>query len=138
MSTKGVVDMPSFEIEDSFDGVIAGVDEAGRGPWVGPVVAVFFEEETSIHPSNKNLRKANENSYIAGIFFIISKELVLIVGDAGNIESSFEGAHRAHFDALSCNKGFVFRNFLNIETLCTFNFFSALRCTAYFEFNFHK
>lgn len=31
---------PTFEIEDSFDGrLVAGVDEAGRGPWAGPVVA---------------------------------------------------------------------------------------------------
>ena len=30
---------PTYEIEDQFDGVIAGVDEAGRGPWAGPVVA---------------------------------------------------------------------------------------------------
>lgn len=30
---------PTYEIEDQFSGVIAGVDEAGRGPWAGPVVA---------------------------------------------------------------------------------------------------
>ncbi|MEZ5897679.1 MAG: ribonuclease HII [Parvularculaceae bacterium] len=39
---------PSFEIEDGFDGVVAGVDEAGRGPWAGPVVAaaVVLDRET--------------------------------------------------------------------------------------------
>ncbi len=31
--------MPDFSIEDSYNGIIAGVDEAGRGPWAGPVVA---------------------------------------------------------------------------------------------------
>lgn len=31
--------MPSFEFEDNYDGIVAGVDEAGRGPWAGPVVA---------------------------------------------------------------------------------------------------
>ena len=31
--------MPDFSIEDSYPGPIAGVDEAGRGPWAGPVVA---------------------------------------------------------------------------------------------------
>ncbi|MBL4615549.1 MAG: ribonuclease HII [Magnetovibrio sp.] len=31
--------MPDFSIELSHTGVIAGVDEAGRGPWAGPVVA---------------------------------------------------------------------------------------------------
>ena len=31
--------MPNFEFEKSFNGRVAGVDEAGRGPWAGPVVA---------------------------------------------------------------------------------------------------
>lgn len=31
--------MPDFEIEDSLNCMVAGVDEAGRGPWAGPVVA---------------------------------------------------------------------------------------------------
>ncbi|MCB2112766.1 MAG: ribonuclease HII [Parvularculaceae bacterium] len=30
---------PTFEIEDEFSDPVAGVDEAGRGPWAGPVVA---------------------------------------------------------------------------------------------------
>ena len=30
---------PDFRIEDSLEGVVAGVDEAGRGPLAGPVVA---------------------------------------------------------------------------------------------------
>ena len=31
--------MPNFELEEKYEGIIAGVDEAGRGPWAGPVVA---------------------------------------------------------------------------------------------------
>lgn len=34
-----MTDGPTFEIEDEFDGLVAGVDEAGRGPLAGPVVA---------------------------------------------------------------------------------------------------
>jgi ribonuclease HII len=30
---------PDFSIEAGFSGIIAGIDEAGRGPWAGPVVA---------------------------------------------------------------------------------------------------
>ena len=31
--------MPDFEFETNLGGLIAGVDEAGRGPLAGPVVA---------------------------------------------------------------------------------------------------
>ncbi len=31
--------MPDFELERAAGGVVCGVDEAGRGPWAGPVVA---------------------------------------------------------------------------------------------------
>ena len=31
--------MPDFEFEKKHSGLIAGIDEAGRGPWAGPVVA---------------------------------------------------------------------------------------------------
>lgn len=30
---------PDFSLEREIDGVVCGVDEAGRGPWAGPVVA---------------------------------------------------------------------------------------------------
>ncbi len=30
---------PTFQIENEFDGLVAGIDEAGRGPWAGPGVA---------------------------------------------------------------------------------------------------
>ena len=38
--------MPNLEIESLYKGLVGGVDEAGRGPWAGPVVAaaaVFLE-----------------------------------------------------------------------------------------------
>lgn len=31
--------MPDFKIENECGGIVAGIDEAGRGPWAGPVVA---------------------------------------------------------------------------------------------------
>ncbi|HXI86827.1 MAG TPA: ribonuclease HII [Parvularculaceae bacterium] len=34
-----MVETPTFEFEDMFDGLIAGVDEVGRAPLAGPVVA---------------------------------------------------------------------------------------------------
>ena len=31
--------MPDFEFENKHSGLVVGIDEAGRGPWAGPVVA---------------------------------------------------------------------------------------------------
>jgi ribonuclease HII len=31
--------VPDFSLETALDGVVCGIDEAGRGPWAGPVVA---------------------------------------------------------------------------------------------------
>ena len=53
--------MPTFQIESRFQGLVAGVDEAGRGPWAGPVVAAAalflnpppHELEISIQDSKK-------------------------------------------------------------------------------------
>lgn len=43
--------MPDFEIENNSSGIVVGIDEAGRGPWAGPVVAgavVFLDR--NLHP----------------------------------------------------------------------------------------
>ena len=44
--------MPNWDEENKFTGLIAGVDEAGRGPWAGPVVAgaVIFLDRDAINP----------------------------------------------------------------------------------------
>ncbi len=31
--------MPDFTLEDALGGAVAGIDEVGRGPWAGPVIA---------------------------------------------------------------------------------------------------
>lgn len=36
---EGKIKMPDFSVEDGCRGVVCGIDEAGRGPWVGNVVA---------------------------------------------------------------------------------------------------
>ena len=40
--------MPDFSLEHAAGGIVAGIDEAGRGPWAGPVVAaaVVLNPET--------------------------------------------------------------------------------------------
>lgn len=64
--------MPDFLLEDDVNGMVAGVDEAGRGPWVGPVVAgcaVFLKREVderlleNLNDSKKLSKKKREMLY---------------------------------------------------------------------------
>ena len=49
--------MPDFALEMEAGGVVAGVDEAGRGPWAGPVVAAaaILDPETLPHHVQEQL-----------------------------------------------------------------------------------
>ncbi len=51
-------DTPSFEIEQSLSGPVAGIDEAGRGPWAGPVVAAAVILDPRSAPTGLNDSKA--------------------------------------------------------------------------------
>lgn len=63
---------PSFKLEQTFSGLISGVDEAGCGPWAGPVVAgaVIFTSHNidekllaTIHDSKKLSAKKREEVF---------------------------------------------------------------------------
>lgn len=63
---------PSFDIEDRLDGLAAGIDEAGRGPLAGPVVAsaVIIPSDVrdmdfiqSLNDSKKVTKKRREALY---------------------------------------------------------------------------
>lgn len=44
--------MPDFTLENTFAGLVGGIDEVGRGPWAGPVVAavVVFTDYKALSP----------------------------------------------------------------------------------------
>ena len=63
---------PNFDFENQYEGVIAGVDEAGCGPWAGPVVAVAVIIDQRLFPqhfiekindSKKLSKRQRENLY---------------------------------------------------------------------------
>ena len=81
--------MPSFEIENNYKGkIIAGIDEAGRGPWAGPVVAAAviinrdYPLPASIDDSKKLSKQVREllykqitENYIWGVGIISAAEI---------------------------------------------------------------
>ncbi|MBQ2887263.1 MAG: ribonuclease HII [Alphaproteobacteria bacterium] len=76
--------MPNFELEDSFAGAVAGVDEAGRGPWVGPVVAgcVFFVNR---NVDAKLLENLNDSKKISKKKREMLFDLLHIEAEKGNV-----------------------------------------------------
>ncbi len=65
--------MPDFSIERQAGGVVAGIDEAGRGPWAGPVVAAAVILDAQTLPAelrdglddSKKLRPARRRALLA-------------------------------------------------------------------------
>ena len=64
--------MPNWDEENKYSGLIAGIDEAGRGPWAGPVVAgavIFYTRDinprllNSLNDSKKLSAKKREELY---------------------------------------------------------------------------
>lgn len=83
--------MPTFEFEDKHFGKVAGIDEAGRGPWAGPVVAgavIFLDRNVddfllkNLNDSKKLTAKKREELYEK--LFQASKkgQLLLGIGEA--------------------------------------------------------
>lgn len=92
--------MPTWEIEDKTGGAVCGVDEAGRGPWVGPVVAgavMFLSREINpeilahIDDSKKLTAKKRERLYD-----LLSEE-----AQAGRLTYGIGQASAAEIDALN-------------------------------------
>lgn len=83
--------MPDFEIEKSLNTLVVGIDEAGRGPWAGPVVAGAvmildknLEQEllASLDDSKKLSAKKRENLYLKLFEEEKKGKLVIGVGEA--------------------------------------------------------
>ena len=55
--------MISFDFENRHAGLVAGVDEAGRGPWAGPVVAAaVILDRAQLPPGLNDSKKLSETA----------------------------------------------------------------------------
>lgn len=110
--------MPDWSEEDKCQGLIAGVDEAGRGPWAGPVVAgavVFFNRKinpvllNSLDDSKKLSAKKREELY----------KLIQEEEAAGNLSYGIGEASAAEIDEI---------NILQATFLAMRRAMAALKC----------
>ena len=101
--------MPDFVLEDSVKGIVAGVDEAGRGPWVGPVVAgcvVFLSREVNpfllenLNDSKKISKKKREKLYEVLLEEKEKGNILAEVGVASAKEIDEKNILNATFDAM--------------------------------------
>ena len=77
-----MTDKPSFEIEQSMSGIIAGIDEAGRGPWAGPVVAAAVILDPNNVPAGLNDSKKLSEKRREEIAIAIREHAIVGVGFA--------------------------------------------------------
>ncbi|MBX9785857.1 MAG: ribonuclease HII [Alphaproteobacteria bacterium] len=97
--------MPTFQIESQFQGPVGGVDEAGRGPWAGPVVAavaVFLKPppqrlEDAIQDSKK-LSKTKRESIFKSLHEL--ENFVFAIGKASVAEIDLHNILQATFLAM--------------------------------------
>lgn len=110
--------MPAWSEENKCRGLIAGVDEAGRGPWAGPVVAgavVFFNRKinpvllNSLDDSKKLSAKKREELY----------KLIQTEEIAGNLSYGIGEATAAEIDEI---------NILQATFLAMRRAMAALKC----------
>ena len=76
---------PDFSFEDLYPGIVAGVDEAGRGPWAGPVVAAAVILDRAAVPDGLNDSKKLSARRRDGLFDLITQSARVGVG-IGTVE----------------------------------------------------
>lgn len=75
-----IINFPNFLIEDEHSGVIAGIDEAGRGPLAGPVVAACVVLNRDYYPLGLNDSKKLSKSKREKLFLEIKEKAQFGIG----------------------------------------------------------
>ena len=106
--------MPDFSIEDQYPGPIAGIDEAGRGPWAGPVVAAAVILDRDNLPDGLNDSKQLSHKKRELLFELIRQSAQVGVGissvaeiDSINIARANDLAMERAVDALPTRPEFL-------------------------------
>jgi ribonuclease HII len=78
--------MPDFMFENEYDGIVIGVDEVGRGPLAGPVVAsaVYIPPENRGHPVWRDVQDSKKISAIRRdiLFSVIQGQCIYGIASA--------------------------------------------------------
>jgi len=72
--------LPDFSRETHYSGIVAGVDEAGRGPWAGPVVAAVVILDRGRTPAGINDSKQLSKSKREALFDSIAMVATVATG----------------------------------------------------------
>lgn len=106
--------MPDFSFELKYEAPVAGMDEAGRGPWAGPVVAAAVVLDRSRVPEGLNDSKKLTARRRAVLFGLIRASACVGVGvgsvaeiDEINIARANDLAMERAIAALPFRPGFV-------------------------------
>ncbi|MGB8274187.1 MAG: ribonuclease HII, partial [Alphaproteobacteria bacterium] len=96
-------EMPDLSFERGFEGPVAGVDEAGRGPWAGPVVAAAVVLEAARIPrrllaridDSKRLSRPVREEIYAALSALAGGAVAIGVGASAAREIDRLNIHRA-------------------------------------------
>ena len=92
--------MPSWDIENSFSGTVCGIDEAGRGPWVGPVAAgavMFLRHDVSV----ELLQNLDDSKKLSAAKRERLYDLLMKEAEAGNLLYGIGLASAAEIDEMN-------------------------------------
>lgn len=124
--------IPNFSLEKKCNGLVAGIDEAGRGPLAGPVVAACVILDRCFYPANINDSKKVSKKYRKIIFDDLKNSARVGVGivdekliDKMNILQATKLAMQKSFEDL-CAK----YNLIPDLVLVDGNFVPNIRCKA--------
>lgn len=82
-----ITSLPDFSHETAIGGLVAGVDEAGRGPWAGPVVAAAVILDPNDIPGGLNDSKKLTEAKREALFDVVHEKAIAVGIAEGNLEA---------------------------------------------------